>query len=264
MVLFTQLLGVRAQHIAYYFNFPSLPKGLGLWARKKVFSRLSCVVVPSKAEQEIYREYFALDSVRVECCPWTTDTPKFRPALPLIEGDYVCAVGSQARDYATLFKAMEKLPHVRLVLVCWPENLEGLAVPSNVQVRTRIPRDEAMNIIKFSRFMVLPLAGSEVPCGHVTMVSCMHLARGFVVTNSSGVAEYARDGENCIAVEPFDPAKLADVIQSLWMDREKCEQLGRNGRALAEREFSEASAAKRFQGLLDRVLDEKECERSGS
>ena len=69
----------------------------------------------------------------------------------------ICAVGSQARDYATLLEAMRRIPHIPLVLVATPANLRGLAVPPNVTVKLNIPRREAEAVIRQSRFMVLPL-----------------------------------------------------------------------------------------------------------
>ncbi len=44
-----------------------------------------------------------------------------------------------------------------------------------------------------------------MPCGHVTLVSAMHLGKAFVISNSSGVKDYVQHGENAIVCEAFSP-----------------------------------------------------------
>ena len=56
-------------------------------------------------------------------------------------------------------------PDIPLVIVARPDGLEGIAVPNHVQVLCNIPFAEAMNTLRFSEFMVLPLRSSTVLCG---------------------------------------------------------------------------------------------------
>ena len=214
MALWMLLLGLGIPHVVYYFNFPTLPpKGLRRWCMAKMFARLSRIVVSSEAERQIYAECFSLDLDRIEFQPWSVETPKVSSNTPLVKGDYICAVGSMSRDYRTVLEAARMLDRIPVVLVCRPENVAGLDIPPNVTVYSYIPFGDAMNILKFSRLMVIPLAGSEVPCGHVTLVAAMHLGKAFIITNSSGVADYAVDDANCVTVDAFDAEKLADAIR---------------------------------------------------
>ena len=72
-----------------------------------------------------------------------------------------------------------------------------------------------MGVLYHSRFMVLPLINSKVPCGHVTIVAAMHLGKAMVVTSSSGVADYVTDDENAVTVPPNDVDAMASAIQRL-------------------------------------------------
>ena len=114
------------------------------------------------------------------------------------------------------------------------------------------PLGEANNIIKFSRFMVLPLAGSDVPCGHVTLVTAMFLGRAMVITNSSGVDDYIQEDVNALTCEAKSPEALAARIRALWNDPERSARLGAGGRRFAETHCTEAS----MKENLDRVLRE--------
>ncbi len=105
---------------------------------------------------------------------------------PLVKGDYICALGSQGRDYDTLFAAMRRLKHIQLVVVATAESLQHLSIPDNVKVFTHIPLAQAHNILTHSRLMIVPLRDSQVPCGHVTIVSGMFFKKAMIVTNSRG------------------------------------------------------------------------------
>ena len=248
--VFAKRLGIQAEHIAYSFNFPDLPRGLKRRLMTSAFKNISHFIVYSKLEKQLYHDYFGIPLEQIDVCLWSVGTPKFSPEEPLETGDYICAIGGNARDYPTLMAAMEKLPNVKLVLVVRPHNLKSLNIPSNVKVLVNIPKENAMNILKYSRFMVLPLRGSEVPCGHVTLVAAMHLGNGFIITNSRGVSDYAVNDYNAVTCEAFAPDALAEAICTLWNDPNRCQQLGENGRHFAQKHCSEESARQQLQHLL--------------
>jgi glycosyltransferase involved in cell wall biosynthesis len=167
--------------------------------------------------------------------------------------DAICAVGSQARDYPTLLAAMRRLPHLRLILVATVDSLRGLDIPENVTVRLDVPLSEAQAVIRSSRFMVLPLLNSQVPCGHVTMVTAMYCARAIVATESSGIADYLTSGQNGLTVPPHDPAALAAAIQKLWDDPAQSAKLGQNGRQFALANCTESKTIDFVRDLISRV-----------
>jgi glycosyltransferase involved in cell wall biosynthesis len=249
--LFANLLGLKAEHIAHSFNFPDLPRGLKYRLMKWAFAtNIRQFIVYSKLEKQLYSNYFQIPGDRFEVVLWSVGTPKTEPAAPLEPGDYLCAMGGNARDYATLMAAMKQLPEIPIVVVVRPHNLKRLEVPPNVRVRVNLPTPQTMNLLKHSRFMVLPLRGSEVPCGHVTLVAAMHLSKAFIIMNSVGVSDYVIDGYNALTCEPFNPTALAATIRALWEQPAFCQQLGENGKQFAERYCSEESARLHLQNLL--------------
>lgn len=248
--LWMELLGIDVEHIAYSFNFPQLPRGAKHRLMRAVFGKISRFVVYSSLEKQLYRDYFQIPPERIDICRWSVARPSCAPETPLETGDYICAIGGNARDYPSLTTAMKQLPDIPLVLVARPHNLNGLEIPPNATVRVNIPKSHANNILEHSRFMVLPLSGSEVPCGHVTLVAAMHLGKAFIVTNSHGVRDYVFDGCNALTCEPFAPESLARTIRRLWNDPQLCRQLGANGRRFATEHCSEASARQYLQHLL--------------
>ena len=243
----------RVRHLAYSFNYTDLPSGLLRRVQARVFATVDRFVVFSTLERSLYAEYFGLDPDRIDVIPWAVEPPRVpSDAGPLVAGDYVCAVGSQARDYAVLLQAMKSLPAVRLVIVATPESMAGLSVPPNVEVRTSIPYRDAINVIAHSRFMILPLRDSRVPCGHVTLVSAMHLCKAIVATGSAGIADYVQDGVNARLVPPRDAAGLAAAIDELMQAPDTRERLAQSGHRFSMAHCTEANVVAYFERLLQR------------
>jgi len=195
----------------------------------------------STVERRMYHEYFDIPLDRLEFIHWGVAPPKPDPAdRPLVSGDYICALGGNSRDYRTFIEAVKRLPEANVVMVVRPENLVGLELPANVKVMTNIPFAQAMKVLAFSRFMVLPLDAADVPCGHVTLVNAMHLGKAFAITRSAGVADYVREGENALMFSVGSVDEMTDVLRRMWYDRELCARLGSAGRAFAAEHCTES------------------------
>jgi glycosyltransferase involved in cell wall biosynthesis len=243
-------------HVAFAFNFTRMPRSLRRSIMRRAFASVDRFVVFSEFERSLYADYFQIPVERFQMVHWGVHEPQAASTDASIlrdtTTDAICAVGSQARDYATLLEAMRRLPQIPLILVATPASLRGLTVPSNVTVRLNIPLAEAQSVIRGSRFMVLPLVHAQVPCGHVTMVAAMFCARAIIATESSGISDYLTSGQNGLTVAPSDPAALAAAIERLWNDPAAATQLGRSGREFARAHCTEAKIIGFVRDLIGR------------
>jgi glycosyltransferase involved in cell wall biosynthesis len=231
---------VTIPHVAWGFNFTNLPEGSQRRLMASAFKTVDRFVAYSTMERQVYSEYFDIDPQRIDVVLWSVNDPDVSsPTNPLVPGDYICALGGNARDYRTLFAAMERLPEITLHAVLRPENVAGLSVPANVKLHSGIKVGDANNILAFSRFTVLPLAGTAVPCGHVTIVAAMFLKKAVIVTDSQGVVDYVQDGVNGLFVPAADVDAMASRIADLWANQERGKQLGAAGEAFARANCSE-------------------------
>lgn len=242
--------GYRGPHLAYSFNYPWLPAGFKRWAHNKAFETVTRFVVYSTLERQVYHQSFGIPLEKLDFVHWGVNPPPPDDTKPIINGDYVCALGENSRDYATLIAAMRRLPHIKLVMVVRPHNLVGLDIPANVQVLTNIPLKDATNVLRHCRFMALPLNGPDVPCGHVTLVNAMHLGKAFAITRSSGVVDYVRDGENAIMCTHGSVDEMTGAIERLWQDTDLRLQMGEQGRLFASEYCSENRIISNFHRLL--------------
>jgi glycosyltransferase involved in cell wall biosynthesis len=251
---FAKLLKVRAQIMGFSFNFTELPTSFKRRAFGWMLKRADRLVVFSRFERELYAKTFRLPVERLDFIPWAVSPPTVEsPNVPLEPGRYACAIGGNARDYATLLSAAARLPRVHFVLVVRPESLRGLTVPANVTVHVNLPMGKAMNVLAFADFMVLPLLHSEVPCGHVTLVAAMHLGKAFVITKSVGIEDYVHAENNALQVEAGSATELAAAIERLWNDSALCARLGENGRHFATRYCTEQVAADYLRKWLSSI-----------
>jgi glycosyltransferase involved in cell wall biosynthesis len=252
-----QCLHPTLPHLVYSFNFTNLPTGLQQKAMAKAYQQVDRFVVYSTLEKKLYAEYFDIASERIDMLHWSVHAPTIPThEIPIETGDYICALGSQGRDYDTLFAAMRMLKHIKLVIVATAESLAHLSIPDNVKVYTHIPLTQAHNILTHSKFMVLPLRDSQVPCGHVTIVSGMFFKKAMVVTNSEGVHDYIQDHVNGVFFNPKEVKELALAIEQLWEDTSKVNALAEAGYQFAHRNCTEKSVVHYFSEYLNHLQNQ--------
>ena len=173
-------LGARSPHLAFSFNFTRLPEGGLSKLMATAFRTVDRFVVFSTMERDLYSRTFGIPPERIEMIYWGVGAPSVTSLPTGVGPDFISAVGGEGRDYTTFLAAMTKLPHIRAEIVARPDSIGSARIPRNVTVRTNIPSGEANAIIRHSRFLVVPLLHSQVPCGHATIVSAMQLGKPIV------------------------------------------------------------------------------------
>ena len=243
----------QALHLVFSFNFTDLPTGVRRSVLSRYLKRADRFVVASTIERAMYSEYFELEVDRIDLLLWGIQPPveELTKAARFSNTQYICAIGSQARDYDTLIEAMRRIPYIKLVLVATPDSLPQGVVPPNVRVLTNVPFADAMNVLAHSMFMVLPLRDSTVPCGHVTAVAAMHMGKAILATDSTGLSDYLKDGSNAEFFSPRDPKQLAEKIERLFSQPLLCQRLGTYASTFARQHCSEDSTAAYFRRYLE-------------
>lgn len=248
--LFCRLLGVNIDHYVFSFNFPELPTGFSVHLMRYAFKQVNQFTVHSSMERDLYSDYFDIPKERIRLRLWSIGVPNVSPNFPLQVGRYISSVGGNGRDYRTLIEAARRLPEIPFVLVVRPDNLIGQEIPANVKTMVNVPFEQVMNVMLHSSFTVLPLSGSRVPCGHVTLVCAMHLAKAVVATDSKGISDYVLPGHNGVLCKPFSPEELAKAIDRLWNNSDEVTRLGQNNHRFGSENCTEANACSDLAEVL--------------
>jgi glycosyltransferase involved in cell wall biosynthesis len=186
-------------------------------------------------EKARYANYFGIpierfDLVRFGVAP---SSVFIKDAPPPINVPYICALGKDGRDYKPLIEAMKQLPDLTLIIVAAPHNLRSIEMPENVIAYCNIERDKALNILKHSLLMALPLESDGTSCGHITIVSANYYRKAIVATRSSGIADYFPMGYDSPQVPPGDIDGWVSALRAMCANPERLEKCGAAGAQFA-------------------------------
>ncbi len=235
-------------HLAFSFNFTTLPNAARVSPMIRAYKKIERFVVASSLERTLYSRVFDIEPERIHVQLWAVK-PHFKERLPrpVPEGRYLCAVGAQGRDYRVLLDAMRRIPSCHLHLVTYPGNVAGMSVPNNVTVHFDVPFDFAAALVAHADAMLLPLTGTQVPCGHVTAVMAMHLGVPLLATNSEGLSDYLREGDTALLFDPESPDAIYEKITAFLDDPSAARACAERAKVFATKYCSEASTVRYFQ-----------------
>lgn len=115
----------------------------------------------------------------------------------------VVSVGADRdRDYRTLFLAAEQMPKLKFIVCCGQDNIRGLNIPENVEVRLNVSALETREILFKAKMAVLPLRETHRASGQLSMLDAMLMGKPVIVSKIRGV------------VEPYDLVNRSQVMLS--------------------------------------------------
>ncbi len=136
--------------------------------------------------------------------------------------------------YNTLVKQAASLPNVRLLGALTHDEATGLIVAADVVVCAS--RDETM-----------PIA----------LLEAMSVGKAVVSTDTGGIAEWLRNGENALLVPPDDIPALRNALERCLNEPGLIEALGENARETFANNFSLEKLGERFLALLEVACSRK-------
>lgn len=97
-------------------------------------------------------------------------------------------------------------------------------------------RTDMPKILSQASVVCLPsYYGEGVP---KVLIEAMACARPIVTTDMPGCRDLVQSGKNGMLVRPKDPVGLTNALMRLMLDRSLCQQMGLEGRRIAEKEYS--------------------------
>jgi len=194
-----------------------------------------------------------LDGAHVVTVPLGVDERFWQPAAQPSDG-YVLTVGRDlARDYATFAAAVGNLP-VRAIVVAKEENLRGVDLPANVEVRLNITADEVRELYAGSACVVVPVVpesdsrGTE-NSGTIALLEAMASGRPTVVSERSYLRDYLH-ADASLTVPPADAGALRDAVGRVLADDGLAHSLGAAARRHVEASYTTRAFAARLAGVI--------------
>jgi glycosyltransferase involved in cell wall biosynthesis len=214
------------------------------------------VVTISTTSRDRLLDRTGLDPEKVSVVHLGVDDRWWQPLPPSPDG-HVLAVGRDlARDYATLARAVDGLDR-KTVIVAKEENLRGVQLPANVDVRSNIQQDELLALYAGASCIVVPLVSADDPrgsenSGTTALLEGMASAKPTIVTTRPFLDDYV-DKSATATVPPGDPDALRTAISAILDDPSRAQAMGLAGRALVETRFTTRRFAEQLASIIEAV-----------
>lgn len=239
------LRGIAPRHIMIAHNILS-PRKVPLVRLMGVMGRFNRIVVLSRASVSGLVATYKVDPARVVFRMDAIDEAFWRPRSGVRpELGFALSVGRARRDHATLVEAFRGLParlHIQgdsqWQMARRTGGVGRSSLPANVEIGDHLSYRELRDLYERAAFVVVPLQpGAHHSAGSVAVKEAMAMGKAVIVASSGGLEDYVRDGETGIIVPAGDVSRLREAIKSLLADPAWAQRMGRNGRAVLEREM---------------------------
>lgn len=258
------LLPPQVKHIAILLNTMA-PQWLSAIRLLNLQKRWSHIIVYSRSEALALRTELSIHPTRISSVLNYVDLDFFNPNdIPVDTGapPFIMSQGLAKRDYPTLIRAMQQLPHVTCkisAVSAWDKfkaGYEEMEIPSNVQLESFNHPFLIKKVTAQSRFVVVPLRmDTGMWCaGSTTVMQAQAMGKPVVVSYLPGIAEYVRHGETGYVVKGNDPEAMAEAIDRLWKDPQLTAEMGRNAQQWMCENFSLEKYVDRFSSLIRKMV----------
>lgn len=239
------------------------------------------VIANSQATYDYHRRVNRIPTRMMEKVFCFTDMERFKQVTPLdqaivkremrlsgdeflvgVVGDVLARKG-QIYLMRALPEIIEAVPNFQLVMLgrfrrneTYVKRLRAIQHRQNLYRRIKWLglRTNVQDFMSIFDLCVVPSV--QEPLGLVALEA---LAAGtpVVASDTGGLPEIVRPGENGILVPPKDPRKLAQAIIAMAESKTRRERLGENGRQMVEREFATVPLAREVESIFNRVVQSR-------
>lgn len=220
------------------------------------YARILCI--SSEQIEDLVR--FGIPRDRLVFVPFGVDTRFFQPADASLEEDLIVSVGRDAgRDYATLFKAAERMNY-KFTVVAGHKNIpSGMKIPANVSVLYDRSYTEIRDLYKRARLVVIASKDKNIPdgsdcSGQTVILEALAAGKAVIATNRPWIADYFVPVQDLVVIHPNDPQALARAIDLLYNDANKRKRLAESGRAKTVALFTTKTFAETLLKIMDSVV----------
>ncbi len=206
----------------------------------------------STEEEQIYSKMFKIPSERIIFLPLAHPLHSFNRQV-YTNKDYIFSYGKSDRDFETLIRSVSQLKIKTYILSS--KYCPEVEVPDNVRIiRNHIPYKDVVQLIEYSRMVVIPLKDYRIAAGQISMLEVMAMGKPLIITENMATREYAINDKTALFYSAGNAEELAEKIQYLWNHEESANHIGNEARkSCLELQGSLRSA---FSTLLERTAEE--------
>ena len=262
--LLCAVLGLRSKQVlTEVFLDEARPSSLS-WRVKTALFRLVArrslgVLTNSSAEVGFLARRFGIPEAKLRFVPMHTTIAN--PERAPEDAGYVLSIGRSGRDWETLLRAAPLLA-APLQIVAGAADRLPEPLPPNVQVLRDAPLALGHDWMRRASVVVVPLLPAERSTGQVVLFEAMAMGKPVVATRATGTADYVRNGENGLLVEPGDAPALATAINRLLRNPDWARRLSEAALTDCRNEWNaEIHATRKIEAIRALVASAAEARR---
>lgn len=162
---------------------------------------------------------------------------------------YIFSGGRTNRDFDTV---MEALQHLNIPAKLELDNQTKLQshVSDQIEIYRDLPTNQFFNMMGGSKAVVISLENPSVASGLMVMRDAQLMKKPVVISNTAGMSDYIKDGEDGLLFNHKDPEDLKKKLEKLLNDKELYNHLTEKGFRSAQ-SFHDGTA---FAGDLFRTF----------
>lgn len=241
-----RLVGIHCGHVNYPIEGARRQATVAAMARQRV-------VLFADSEREETIRSCGVSASQVHANAYGIDVDFWTPGTAPV-GDYILSVGNDGRrDYDTLVAAVAGTPWRTRILTRRPlpdlpahvENLRGSWHAPTVT------DEELRELYRGALAVIVPLEDSIQPSGQSVALQAMACGRPVILSRTRGLWTGGDmiDGSDLLLVEPGSAAALRAAMESLLLNPERREAIGRNARQAVLRHGRIADFARRLEAV---------------
>jgi hypothetical protein len=237
------VLSLNLSRRAFRFGFPPLQRMID-----RALGRYDAILVHSSPEIASFVELHKLEPSRFQLVPWGFDLPAVDgPEVPGLPTCYVCAIGRNNRDFATVAAGLTGTG-VAGVFVGADKSLES--PEPDIRCFESLPFKDCLKIMSGALANVILVNDATRGAGHITAVAGMLLQKPHIFSDVGTLSEYLEDGRHGLAVPLHDATAVQRAVRRLASDPALAESMGLAGRERALREMSHAKFMERIVNVV--------------
>jgi glycosyltransferase involved in cell wall biosynthesis len=234
-------------------------KSISFEVAKRALGRAHKIWALSSAQLIVLQREFGLNSHRLVHLPFGIDADFFRPGDdPSSASEFdpgrqlvISAGNDRDRDYATLITAVKevyrRIPTIRFEVA----TRIPVEVPEEIGVRhVNLPHTRLRNLYRASSVVAIATRPNLHVSGITAILEAMACGRPVVATNTAGMGDYIKHGENGLLVPEGDADAMSNAISELLLDPAMAQTLGIAGRYAVESTFNTAEQARTLAQMV--------------
>lgn len=222
---------------------------------QRILQSVDLLTCYAEVEREFFIKTLKLPAKKVRYIPYGSDWRFFAKPLKVKRSTILAAGIDLTRDYGTFFKAVQNLD-IRVEVACHPDNLKGVTVPRNVEVKFLVDYLTMRRMLQRARVVVIPLKEAGRSAGQMVALEAAAAGAPMVVSRVRGITEAFdfKHNRDLLYVPPKDSGAMRQAIERLLADPQLSRSMAKAVKSFVRRRYTSKHLAQNISACIERVL----------